>query len=385
MFQMVTANPPWKSLDHKNPIALLLHLKSTVGCPPPFDSNSAISSDHQLCHPEVHQIMELCFQRNPKDRPSARRLLRHAFFTRSSFDDDVDTNIAAPVKKIMSRVPGPQAFKPTVPIIEQLLKTITLEDERAHTALSPQIFTDQASHSAKSNHNQNDASSQVSRGTRTNGERHQWGDAHSSHKETRAQATQSLAGGGVSRRLPPAVAPIHSAAKQAAAKLVNRANDSRHIPPLSHSSRRSNAKPVTQHDASTVSSPSSPCPDEPIVYFELTYSNSNESEDLPVSIHPLGAEVTSPLSNCSSTGDNSAGMSVSSQPIISDNWPCWAKERAVQLEENKKGRLVVQERQYQEIASHQSSKQTAGSRMKERNVCPTGCTTRYTTLMPCGV
>jgi hypothetical protein len=85
--------------------------------------------------------------------------------------------------------------------------------------------------------------------------------------------------------------------------------------------------------------PSSPCPDETIVYFELTYSNSNESEDLPVSIHPLGAEVTSPLSNCSSTGDNSAGMSVSSQPILSDNWPCWAKERAVQLEEKKKGRL----------------------------------------------
>mmetsp|Transcript_16592 Transcript_16592/g.23650 ORF Transcript_16592/g.23650 Transcript_16592/m.23650 type:complete len:754 (-) Transcript_16592:366-2627(-) len=125
MYQMVTVNPPWKSLDHKNPIALLLHLKSTVGCPPPFDSNCTTFSDHQLCHPEVHQIMELCFQRNPKDRPSARRLLRHAFFTRSSFDDDVDTNIAAPVEKIMSRVPNSRASKSTMPIIEQLLKTIT--------------------------------------------------------------------------------------------------------------------------------------------------------------------------------------------------------------------------------------------------------------------
>ena len=32
--------------------------------------------------------------------------------------------------------------------------------------------------------------------------------------------------------------------------------------------------------------------------------------------------------------------------------------------------MIVKERQYQEIASQQSSKKTAASRIKERNVCP---------------
>jgi hypothetical protein len=69
------------------------------------------------------------------------------------------------------------------------------------------------------------------------------------------------------------------------------------------------------------------------------------NRSLPVFINPLGAEVTSPLSNCISNGDHSIGQSISFQCLLSDNWPKWAKERAVELEGlHKKGSLAVKER-----------------------------------------
>jgi hypothetical protein len=361
---MLTANAPWKSLGHKNPIALLLHLKSTVGCPPPFDKD--IGSDrsrHKLCHTEIQQIMELCFQRNPRDRPSARRLLRRSFFTKSGIEDDVTdarSDVALVEKKISDKSPAESySAIPSEPSIEQHSKLLSREEERAYAALSPQIFTDQASHGTKNKSEQN--SSQISRGM----ERNFYGDTASSLKESRVPVFPSNVGNS-GRRLPPVVGPPNAVSKPSINKLGSRPSEARHIPPLSNSSRRSTAKTVVQVDSSTIGSTISPNADEPIIYFDLTYSNSNESEDLPVSINPLGAEVTSPLSNCSSNGDNSIGQSVSSQPLLSDNWPKWAKERAVQLEFNRSSSLAVKEKQHKDVGSQQSSKKTDRTRIKER-------------------
>jgi serine/threonine protein kinase len=272
IYQMVTANAPWKNVDCKNPVALLLHLKTTVGCPPPFDGEAVNDRYHpQFCHPEVRQIMELCFQRNPKERPSARRLLRHEFFTRSGFEDDsaVVNSTTAPIEKIEQQATCPTT--PAVPNIDQPPKVIiSKEDERAHTALSPQIFTDQASHDTRTKSERHllriDATSQVSRSTKHKSDRNLASDG-SSHKECRAPVIPSIVTGG-GRRLPPVVGPPpHSAPKPSNNKLGNRPNEGRLIPPLSYTSRRSNAKPVTQHDSSTVGSPVSSCRDEPMVFF----------------------------------------------------------------------------------------------------------------------
>lgn len=363
---MLTASPPWKSLGHKNPIALLLHLKSTVGCPPPFEKDTANDrSGQKLCHTEIQQIMELCFQRNPKDRPSARRLLRRAFFTKSYQEDNARLNgsTVSADKVLHDQKPAvASSTSPPLPNNDQSVKVISREDERAHATLSPQIFTDQASQGTKNKSERQvriDSNSLASRGI----ERNIQSDTTSSVKESRVPVFPSNVGN-VGRRLP----PPNAQAKPSSNKLGMRPNEARNIPPLSSNSRRSTTKTAVQHDSSTIGSNFSPSPDEPIVYFDLTYSNSNESEDLPVSINPLGAEVTSPLSNCSSNGENSLSQSISSQPLLSDNWPTWAKERAVELDDlHKRGNPAVKERKQKDTASHQSSKKIDRTSKKDRN------------------
>ena len=326
VYQMVTANPPWKTLDFKSPIALFLHLKQSVGCPPPFDDNSI--NEHYSCHPEIRQIMELCFQRNPRDRPSARRLLRREFFVRDYGDDDADSAQVAKTKAESRKTISSPALNIELPKKER-------EEERAQRALSPQIFTDQAS-----------------QGTSTT-ERTTTFDCRSTNKGQQTTISAAWNGAGVSRRLPPIIAPPSN-------KPNTRPIEGRQVPPLPQGPRRNSAKILPRFDSLSACSASGDSPNEPLHLFDLTYSNSNESEDLPISILPLDPEVTSPLSNCSSNGESSVGLSVASQPLLSDDWPSWAKERAVQLEENNQGHRS-KESACPDVTSS-AAKKTGGSR-----------------------
>lgn len=101
------------------------------------------------------------------------------------------------------------------------------EDERGHAALSPQIFTYQASQGTKNKserHVRIDNNSLVSRGI-------------DSFKEARVPVFPSNIGN-VGRRLP----PPNSQAKPSSNKLGVRHSEARNIPPLSNSSRRSTTK-----------------------------------------------------------------------------------------------------------------------------------------------
>ena len=69
VLQMATGKPPWKSLKFTNMTALLYHICNTKE-PPPFP-------DH--VSDELRSLLRFCFQRDPKQRPSANELLKHPF------------------------------------------------------------------------------------------------------------------------------------------------------------------------------------------------------------------------------------------------------------------------------------------------------------------
>lgn len=73
-FQMITAQSPWKDLGLKSPMSLYMHLKKTEG-PPPIPQEALVSMD-----PKLLTLFNLCFDRDPKKRPSASELLEYEFF-----------------------------------------------------------------------------------------------------------------------------------------------------------------------------------------------------------------------------------------------------------------------------------------------------------------
>jgi len=65
--EMVTAKPPWS--EYATQVSALFHIASAKG-PPPLPPGLS---------PEALDFMLLCFNRVPKDRPNAMRLLQHPF------------------------------------------------------------------------------------------------------------------------------------------------------------------------------------------------------------------------------------------------------------------------------------------------------------------
>jgi hypothetical protein len=67
VIEMVTAKPPWS--EFTTPVSAMFHIASAKG-PPPLPAHIS---------PETKDFLLLCFNRIPKDRPNAGRLLHHPF------------------------------------------------------------------------------------------------------------------------------------------------------------------------------------------------------------------------------------------------------------------------------------------------------------------
>ena len=69
VIEMATAKPPWS--DFTTPVSAMFHIASAKG-PPPLPAH--------ISH-EARDFLLLCFNRVPKERPNAGRLLQHPFIT----------------------------------------------------------------------------------------------------------------------------------------------------------------------------------------------------------------------------------------------------------------------------------------------------------------
>jgi len=81
ILQMITGQPPWKTLGFQSPMSLFYHLKSTDG-PPPVDID--------LQSPSLTRIVESCFERDADKRPGAHEILEDVFFVENEEDDEDD-------------------------------------------------------------------------------------------------------------------------------------------------------------------------------------------------------------------------------------------------------------------------------------------------------
>jgi serine/threonine protein kinase len=71
IIQMLTGDPPWKDRKLHSIIQLHVLLSTWVGIPP---LTREIPDD-------LRSFLELCFEKNPKNRPMAETLLRHPFLS----------------------------------------------------------------------------------------------------------------------------------------------------------------------------------------------------------------------------------------------------------------------------------------------------------------
>jgi serine/threonine protein kinase len=362
-YQMITANRPWQSLGLKSPFSLLMHLKRSTGCPPPFHLYGGGNVEvigQSLCHPELRVLMEFCFQRNPRDRPSARRLLRREFISHVKQAEpklEARPNPAMQHKnehhhhQVTSRATS--TFSRDSLAVKGEDKALTL------TGLSPKIFTDTGS---------------VGAGTGAGTTKHEIPQREFNTNKPITPRSAPRLNASKSRMLPPSSGKKEGLKRGFITGTPHYPKDSttattrhHHAPPLSHSGRKLPVGVVSHHThhqrhdsnssvcGASISDDHSCCKDsvtlgnklashninllhhQPLIMFDLAYSDSNESEDLPISIHPLDGDVTSPLSNCSSNGDSiSVGhCSIASLPVVSDHWPTWAKQKKEEIDQSK--------------------------------------------------
>ena len=69
VLQMITGKPPWKAMQFPSVSALLYHICNTNKPP---EMPDAISN-------ELRSFLMICFQREPAERPTAKRMLQHPF------------------------------------------------------------------------------------------------------------------------------------------------------------------------------------------------------------------------------------------------------------------------------------------------------------------
>lgn len=81
--QMATGSPPWKKLGLTNPVSLFQHISNATG-PPDMEMNEVeavsgvVDGRHKL--DLFKNLVAICFERVPENRPSAKNLLDHFFF-----------------------------------------------------------------------------------------------------------------------------------------------------------------------------------------------------------------------------------------------------------------------------------------------------------------
>jgi serine/threonine protein kinase len=82
--QMITGNPPWKDLGLSNPVSLFQHITKSTG-PPKMKINETESiyglHNGQSTMELFKDLVNVCFDRIPENRPSSSDLLVHTFFT----------------------------------------------------------------------------------------------------------------------------------------------------------------------------------------------------------------------------------------------------------------------------------------------------------------
>lgn len=93
MIQMLTGEPPWKDMNLKGIVQLHVLLTGWTG-PPPC-ARSDLTAEGKEC-------LELCFRKNPDDRPTARELLKCAFLK----DDELEDSGPAPLERSMGPPPS---------------------------------------------------------------------------------------------------------------------------------------------------------------------------------------------------------------------------------------------------------------------------------------
>jgi serine/threonine protein kinase len=112
-FQMATGSPPWKGMGYTNPMSLFLHIKDSDDLP----SFEWPSSDQEATA-HFKALLDKCFYRDPKRRPSAKDLFKEAFFTAevSSSEDNESRDLFSPGEESHStwgsmRSPKPMASR----------------------------------------------------------------------------------------------------------------------------------------------------------------------------------------------------------------------------------------------------------------------------------
>eukprot|EP00762_Andalucia_godoyi_P000755 ANDGO_03703.mRNA.1 Mitogen-activated protein kinase kinase kinase NPK1 len=84
VYEMFSGTPPWAHLRASNKFALLFMIASAKE-PPPLPADVSIS-------PEAQAFLKLCFQRDPKMRPTVDELLRHPFVNaKEDFGETIDS------------------------------------------------------------------------------------------------------------------------------------------------------------------------------------------------------------------------------------------------------------------------------------------------------
>jgi serine/threonine protein kinase len=69
--EMVTGKAPWMPMS--SPMAIMYKLANSTGWP------DALPNDVAVLGPELHNFLDLCFQRDPEKRPSVADLLQHPY------------------------------------------------------------------------------------------------------------------------------------------------------------------------------------------------------------------------------------------------------------------------------------------------------------------
>jgi serine/threonine protein kinase len=95
-YQMCTTNPPWKGLGIKSPVQLFRYITENEGPPPltiPMPTEESEFKD-LILEPTMNcslaNLMEQCFVRDSKQRPSVTQLIDHIFFQETEeFDESI--------------------------------------------------------------------------------------------------------------------------------------------------------------------------------------------------------------------------------------------------------------------------------------------------------
>lgn len=108
-YQMCTTNPPWKDLGIKSPLQLYRYIIDNEGPPPLTIPMPTDESDFKdlILEPTMNcslaNLLEQCFMRDSKQRPSVSQIMGHAFFKETEEVDESileDQSILSPISPL---------------------------------------------------------------------------------------------------------------------------------------------------------------------------------------------------------------------------------------------------------------------------------------------